>query len=50
MEEAAYEFSRLAGIDEEEAAEAMGYWNEIQEEGILHIKKHFHIVMIHCNF
>lgn len=39
MEEAAYEFSGLAGIDEEEAAEAMGYWNEIQEEGILHIKK-----------
>lgn len=39
MEEAAYEFSKLAEIDEEEAAEAMEYWNEILGEGILHIKK-----------
>ena len=39
MAEAAYEFCRLAEIDEEEAAEAMGYWNEICGEGILHVKK-----------
>lgn len=39
MEDAAYEFSRLTEVDQEEAAEVMGYWNEILQEGILHIKK-----------
>lgn len=39
MADAAYEFSKLAEISEEEAAEAMDYWNEISGEGILHVKK-----------
>lgn len=38
MEEAANEFSKLVNIDMEEAQMAMGVWDDIYGEGILHVK------------
>lgn len=39
MDEAAFEFSKLTGADEEEAQMAMRFWPEIYGEGILKIQK-----------
>lgn len=39
MDEAAYEFSKLVGVDEEEAQMAMRFWPDIYGEGILKVKK-----------
>lgn len=39
MDEAAYAFSKLVGVDVEEAQMAMQFWSEIYGEGILKVKK-----------
>ncbi|MBD5461650.1 MAG: hypothetical protein HDR24_01110 [Lachnospiraceae bacterium] len=39
MDEAAYGFSKLIGVDIEEAQMAMQFWSEIYGEGILKVKK-----------
>ena len=38
MDEAAYEFSKLVGVDDEEAQMAMRFWQDIYGEGILKVK------------
>lgn len=39
MDEAAYKFSKMVGVDVEEAQMAMQFWSEIYGEGILKVKK-----------
>lgn len=39
MDEAAYEFSKLVGVDDEEGQMAMRFWSDIYGEGILKIKR-----------
>lgn len=39
MDEAAYEFSKLVGVDDEEGQMAMRFWSDIYGEGILKAKK-----------
>ena len=39
MDEAVYEFSKMVGVDVEEAQMAMQFWSEIYGEGILKVKK-----------
>ena len=38
MDEAAYEFSKLVGVDDEESQMAMRFWQDIYGEGILKVK------------